>query len=210
MKPAENQADNLTMGCSCTESYLQPSAYIDFNHSAVVEKASYLANGLKNDIEIAEACFYFVRDSIKHSWDYRLNPVTCKASDVLLYGTGYCYSKSHLLAALLRANGIPSGLCYQRLVLDINISNSRFCLHGLNAVYLNKYGWYSIDARGNKPGVDAGFCPPVPKLAFKILYAGEMNLDGILTEPLPSVIKVLTKNKTIEQVYENLPDAQEV
>ena len=69
------------------------------------------------------------------------------------------------------ANGIPSGLCYQRLVLDINISNSRFCLHGLNAVYLNKYGWYSIDAGGNKPGVDVGFCPPVPK-AFKILYAG--------------------------------------
>jgi len=38
-----------------------------------------------------------------------MNPVTCKASDVLIYGTGYCYAKSHLLAALLRANAIPAG-----------------------------------------------------------------------------------------------------
>lgn len=195
------------MGCADTESYLQPSAYVDFNHPAVVEKASCLANELKNDIEIAEACFEFVRDEIKHSWDYMLGPVTCKASDVLLYGTGYCYSKSHLLAALLRANGIPAGLCYQRLVLD-KFSDSHFSLHGLNAVYLKKYGWYRINARGNKQGIDAGFCPPVEKLAFPITYAGERNLDLIFVEPLPSVIKVLTQNKTIEQVYENLPDEE--
>lgn len=26
------------------------------------------------------------------------NPVTCRASEVLVHGTGYCYAKSHLLA----------------------------------------------------------------------------------------------------------------
>ncbi len=191
-----------------TEAYLLPSEYIDFNHPAVLEKAADLANGLKSDEEIAEACFKFVRDSIKHSWDYKLNPVTCKASDVLRHRHGYCYAKSHLLAALLRANGIPSGLCYQRLVLGIDVSSSCFTLHGFNAVYLKKYGWYRIDARGNKPGVDAHFCPPTEKLAFDMIYAGERTIEGILAEPLPSVIKVLTENKTTEQVYENLPDAE--
>ncbi len=209
MKSEENHLDNLTLDCADTRKYLQSSTYIDFNHPVVANKAADLANGSKNEEEIAEACFKFVRDSIKHSWDYRLNPVTCKASDVLLYGTGYCYSKSHLLAALLRANGIPSGLCYQRLALDIDVSSSCFSLHGFNAVYLKKYGWYRIDARGNKPGVDAHFCPPTEKLAFDIIYAGERDLDGIFSEPLPSVINVLTQNKTIEQVYENLPDAEE-
>lgn len=34
------------------------------------------------------------------------------ASDVLKHRTGYCYSKNHLLAALLRVNKIPTGLCY--------------------------------------------------------------------------------------------------
>ena len=96
MKSAKKKADSPTVGCTDLEAYLKSSEYIDFNHPAVLKKAADLANGLKNDIEIAEACFYFVRDSIKHSWDYRLNPVTCKASDVLLWGTGHCYSKSHL------------------------------------------------------------------------------------------------------------------
>ena len=206
---SNNQAGNLTVRYNDMALYLKHSEYIDFNHSAITEKAKCLAGGFKDDFEIARTCYKFVRDSIKHSWDYKLNPVTCKASDVLLYGTGYCYSKSHLLAALLRANGIPSGLCYQRLVLDIDVSDSRFCLHGLNAVYLKKYGWCRIDARGNKQGIDAGFCPPVEKLAFPIIYAGERNLDVIYAEPMSSVIRVLTQNKTIEQVYKNLPDLEE-
>ncbi|MCA9151542.1 MAG: hypothetical protein KDA92_19655, partial [Planctomycetales bacterium] len=42
---------------------------------------------------------------------------------------------------------------------------SPYCLHGLNAVYLEAYGWYRIDARGNKPGVAAAFSPPLEKLA---------------------------------------------
>ncbi len=37
------------------------------------------------------------------------------ASQVLAVGIGYWYGQSHLLAALLRANGIPDGLRYQEL-----------------------------------------------------------------------------------------------
>lgn len=33
----------------------------------------------------------------------------------ILSGSGICYAKSHLLAALLRANKIPAGFCYPRL-----------------------------------------------------------------------------------------------
>jgi len=135
--------------------YLDSSLYIDSQHPSIVAQAAKLADGCADDEEIAKRCFEFVRDEIKHSWDYRLNPVTCKASDVLLHGTGYCYAKSHLLAALLRSNGIPAGLCYQRLTLEAE--GSSYCLHGLNAVYLKRYGWYRMDARGNKPGVAAEF-----------------------------------------------------
>lgn len=95
--------------------YLAPSKYIDFDHQLVSEKAAALANGAATEMAIAKRCFEFVRDEIKHSWDFKQDPVTCRASDVLLHGTGYCYAKSHLLAALLRACQIPAGLCYQRL-----------------------------------------------------------------------------------------------
>ncbi len=44
-----------------------------------------------------------VRDNIHHSRDYKDEITTYKASDVLKYKTGWCYAKSHLWAALLRA-----------------------------------------------------------------------------------------------------------
>ena len=168
-------------------------------------QAKKLAEGSTSSEETARKCFEFVRDEIKHSWDYKLNPVTCKASDVLKYGTGYCYAKSHLLAALLRANKIPAGLCYQRLTItDV----PPFCLHGLNAVYLKDFGWYRIDARGNKQGVTAEFCPPVEKLAFPIATLGEADLPEIWAEPLSAVTQTLEKYKTVQEVANNLPDIE--
>ncbi|MBD9356643.1 NAD(P)H-dependent oxidoreductase [Methylomonas sp. EbA] len=187
--------------------FLGSSLYIDSQHPAIVAQAAKLAEGCADEEAIAKRCFEFVRDEIKHSWDYRLTPVTCKASEVLIHGTGYCYAKSHLLAALLRANAIPAGLCYQRLTLDGN--QPPYCLHGLNAVYLVQYGWYRVDARGNKPGVAADFCPPLEKLAFSIVNPLEQDLPDIHAEPLTAVIKALTEHQTVEQVYEHLPDVEE-
>ena len=185
--------------------YLEATEYINFEHPAILAQAKILAEGSSSLEEITRKCFEFVRDEIKHSWDYKLNPVTYKASDVLNYGTGYCYAKSHLLAALLRANKIPAGLCYQRLTItDV----PPFCLHGLNAVYLKKYGWYRLDARGNKQGVSAEFCPPIEKLAFPIATLGEADLPEIWAEPLPVVLQTLKQYKTVQEVANNLPDVE--
>lgn len=186
--------------------YLGFSTYIDGDHPMVAVKAAELARGCSSEREVIDACFTFVRDEIKHSWDYRLNPVTCRASDVLAHGTGYCYAKSHLLAALLRKNGIPTGLCYQRMA--IGTEGPPFCLHGLNAVYLKEHGWYRIDPRGNKPGVDAQFTPPVERLAFPVLSAQERDLPEIWAEPLPQVVQALTTLATVEDVMEHLPDIE--
>lgn len=188
------------------EEYLAASTYLDWTHPQVLAKATALAAGALSRLEIAERCFTFVRDEIKHSWDYRLNPVTCRASDVLEHSTGYCYAKSHLLAALLRANRIPAGLCYQRL--SVGDAGPPFCLHGLNAVYFQEFGWYRIDARGNKPGVDAQFCPPQEKLAFALNSAQECDLPGIFAHPLPEVVRALTQWTGVQEVHDNLPDWQ--
>lgn len=183
--------------------YLESSEYVDWMTPAVLAQAQALAKGASESNQVAKKCFEFVRDEIKHSWDYKLNPVTCKASDVLKHGTGYCYAKSHLLAALLRANSIPAGLCYQRLTItDV----PPFCIHGLNAIFLDGYGWYRVDARGNKPGVAAEFCPPVENLAFPIVMQGEADLPEIWAEPLSIVIQTLEQGKTYQDVADNLPD----
>ncbi len=186
--------------------YLQASTYINFNQPQVAEKAQQLSEGLTHPQDIIRACFEFVRDDIKHSIDYQLNPVTLKASDVLKHGTGFCYAKSHLLAALLRANGIPTGLCYQRLTIDND--TPPFCLHGLNAVYLENTGWYRLDARGNKKGIDAQFCPPIEKLAFSTVIKGEADLPEVWSEPMTEVVQALQNNQTYLELLENLPDIQ--
>ena len=185
--------------------YLESTEYIDWENPDILVCAKALARSSSMQEDIARECFEFVRDEIKHSWDYKLNPVTYKASDVLKHGTGYCYAKSHLLAALLRANNIPAGLCYQRLTItDV----PPFCLHGLNAVYLKPYGWYRIDARGNKKGVSAEFSPPTEKLAFPIATQGEADLPEIWADPLPIVIQALKQYKTVQEVANNLPDVE--
>lgn len=185
--------------------YLASSQYIDWHHPSIIERAAQLADGTDTEHAYIERCFTLVRDTIRHSGDFQSNPVTCRASDVLLHEKGYCFAKSHLLAALLRAQGIPAGLCYQRVAIDAN--GQSFSLHGLNAVHLKQHGWYRIDARGNKPSVQAAFCPPVEKLAFSIRQAGEKDFPDIWAEPLPSVAHALTTYSTIEQLSAHFPDA---
>lgn len=186
--------------------YLSSSEYIDFEAPEVQALARHLATEAASETELVRLAFEFVRDEIRHSVDFKLNPVTCKASDVLRHKTGYCYAKSHLLAALLRANGIPTGLCYQRL--SIAGGDAPYCLHGLNAVYLKEWGWYRVDARGNKPGVNAQFQPPREALAFPIVAPAERDLPEIWAEPLPVVVDALSRYDTYEQVLANLPDIE--
>ena len=149
------------------QEFLQSSRYIDFDNVIVANKAAELAVDAQSECEIAERCFTFVRDQIQHSLDFKRNPVTIKASDVLKYGTGYCYAKSHLLAALLRSNGIRAGLCYQRL--SFGDSGAPYCLHGLNAAFFNEYGWYRLDARGTSRGSRQCFVRPVKCWRFRFV-----------------------------------------
>jgi len=186
--------------------YLIPSKYIDLEEAEVKSIAEGLARSAASEHELVRGCFEFVRDEIRHSSDYKLNPVTCKASDVLRHRTGYCYAKSHLLAAILRANGIPTGLCYQRL--SVTGSGAPYCLHGLNAVYLQGFGWYRLDARGNKPGVNAQFSPPMEALAFSTREPQERNLAEIWAEPLPIIVEALERYTSYDEVLANLPDIQ--
>ncbi|NET59975.1 MAG: transglutaminase family protein [Symploca sp. SIO2E6] len=186
------------------EEYLQASAIINWQHPAILALAQKIASEYQISEAIAKVCFEWVRDEIAHSCDYQMNPVTCRASDVLQHKTGYCYAKSHLLAALLRANGIPAGFCYQRLSIDDQ--GAPYSLHGFNAVYLPEVGWYRIDPRGNRAGVDAQFMPPQEKLAFQIRLPEEADFSSVLSEPLSVVVEALQAHSTWDEMLQNLPD----
>ncbi|MGD1917611.1 MAG: transglutaminase family protein [Pleurocapsa sp.] len=187
-----------------SEKYLAVTEIIDWQNPQILELARQLQTPeVKTTVK---ACFEWVRDNIRHSYDYQMNPVTCVASEVLKYKTGYCFAKSHLLAALLRANSIPAGFCYQRLSVFDN--GAPYSLHGFNGVYLAKYGWYRLDARGNKLGINAQFTPPQEQLAFEINFPEEIDCKQIFSEPLPKVVSRLQTHNTWDELLHNLPDME--
>jgi transglutaminase-like putative cysteine protease len=186
--------------------YLEATPIVDWDRPEVLAVARSLAEARDDPVAVARCCFEWVRCEIRHSGDHRLDPVTCSASQVLRHRTGFCYAKSHLLAALLRANGIPAGFCYQRLSIDG--IGPPFCLHGLNAVHLPGIGWYRIDARGDREGIATAFDPPSERLAFEPRLDGERTFDEIWPAPLPVVVEALIAQVTYAQLLDHLPDLE--
>jgi transglutaminase-like putative cysteine protease len=187
------------------EPFLRSTGTIDWENAGVRSLAAQLAGRHTHDRDVARACFEWVRDEIAHTGDHALDPVTCAASDVLRQGTGYCYAKSHLLAALLRANGIACGLTYQRLA-----DGGGFCLHGLNAVWLPGLGWYRIDARGRREGLNAELDPPHERLPFAIRAPGERQFSGVWAEPAAPVVNALRQYGTRAELSQHWPDATDL
>ncbi len=186
--------------------YLEETQIIDYSNKNIKDLAYDLSKNCDCDEKIAKNVFLYVRDNIMHVGDYKLNINTCKASDVLNIKAGWCYSKSHLVAALLRANNIPTALSYQRLSCSEYTKDS-YCLHGLNEIYLKNYGWYKVDARGNKKGVNAQFNPPNEQLAFDFSEENEYNLKERFINPHKKIVDFLNKKfDSYENMMKNLPD----
>lgn len=142
----------LTPVTADESAFLASDDAVDHTHPLVRETASRLLAGAGGDLAaFARAAYEYVRDTIPHSADVDDWRLPWRASDVLAQGIGICHTKSHALVALLRAEGVPAGFCYQKL--DV--------LHGLIALRLpGSRRWVRQDARGNKPrgrrGVQSG------------------------------------------------------
>ncbi len=184
--------------------FLAPTPTLDSDHPAILTAAAEIAGDATHDEEIARRYFLWVRDHVRHSSDTQNPTVTCTASNVLKHRVGFCYAKSHLLAALLRARRIPAALCYQRLAFDDSATS--FFLHGLVSIHLARHGWYRIDPRGNKPGVFSDFTPPVEKLPYTPRLPGEADLPDRYPDALACIVSTLHHWPTAQEVRANLPD----
>ncbi len=187
-------------------SYLKHDDVIDHDDPSIIRLADMLYSASRNEEDFIKKAYEYVRDNIAHSADAGKEEVTCSASEVLNAGHGICFAKSHLLAALLRRKNIPTGFCYQKLILD-DETDPVLILHGLVAVYINeRRKWIRLDARGNKPGVDAEFSLRQEKLAFPIRpELGEEDGTVIFPSPDPSVIRALRENKNMADLWKDLP-----
>jgi len=189
--------------------YLDYDEIIDFGFNpqcTLTKLANEILTFSKDEIDCIKNTFEYVRDKIFHSADIQGQSVTCKASEVLLAKEGICFAKSHLLAALLRCNQIPTGFCYQRLILNDEMAPC-FVLHGLKAVYVERFDkWVRLDARGNKLRISTPFSLERENLAFEIRpEQGEEDTPIIFATPDRNVIRALENSKNLETLWSNLP-----
>ena len=188
------------------DKYLEKDNVINYDDKSITQLAETLYREAGSDIEYIRKAYEFVRDNISHSADINADVLVCSASEVLGVGHGICFAKSHLLAALLRYKSIPTGFCYQKLILDDETAPF-LIYHGLNGVYIKEYEkWIRLDARGNKEGVNAQFSLEKEQLAFPV--RSEMGeKDGVVIYPTPDVkvLEKFRKNKTRTQLWDDLP-----
>ena len=182
--------------------YLIETQSIDYNDEHIQKKVSRLKELSCDDIDYIERCFMFVRDEIPHSWDIGAEIVSKKASEVLINKTGICWAKSCLLAALLRANEIPSGISYQLLTRADNDTSDGYIIHAFNTVYIEQLDkWIRLDARGNKENVNAQFSLDEEHLAYETRSElGEIDYHNNQTDLDERLVNVLAKCNEVSEI----------
>ena len=182
--------------------YLIETQSIDYNDENIQKKVGHLKELSSDDIDYIERCFMFVRDEIPHSWDINASVVSKKASEVLANKTGVCWTKSCLLAALLRANEIPSGISYQLLTRADNDTSDGYIIHAFNTVYIEQLDkWIRLDARGNKENVNAQFSLDEEHLAYETRSElGEIDYHNNQTDLDERLVNVLSKCNVVSEI----------
>jgi transglutaminase-like putative cysteine protease len=193
----------LTPQTSDMTRYLASSEIIDFENLDIQETAVDLSKGINDEIQLIKTVYEFVRDDISHSVDISSSEVTYKASNVLKYKHGLCFANSHLLAALLRYLGVPTGFCYQKLEFE-----GKMGLHGLNAVFIGSIDkWIRLDARGNENGINAQFSIAKEYLAYSPKKEkNEVDFRVIYAEPNKKVVEILGQSRNLTEALDKIFD----
>ncbi len=215
--------------------YLEDTITIDWQTPSVAECARrLLAEASSRPRARIERLFGFVRDEIAHTFDldeaalaaraattvagfppaFVKRGIACRASEVLALGHGLCFAKSHLLAALLRFAGHPTGFCYVRLGDDER--PGRFVLHGFVACHLaDESRFILLDPRGNRgrpggPGAigsECRFSPPYSLAFAPDPERGEALLPTIFKRPGKRIVDLLERVPDLEILRRSLPDS---
>lgn len=184
--------------------YLECSDIIDYDNPLVQHAARQLTNDYNDNLSKARVIYEFTRDHIFHSFQINVTSVTKKASEVLDQGHGICFAKAHLLAALMRASGIPAGFCYQ---IRYDNDLERLIVHGFNGVFIDELGkWVRLDACMNVEADDWGFDPFKEQSVRSVdKKLGESDDYIVYTSPSKKILKIFSNSDTLEELKSLIP-----
>jgi len=126
------------------EIYLQPTRFINSDAPEIIDFAQAAVGQAQSERDRAVNLYYAVRDTIRYSpYVILFEPERFKATWPLREKVGFCIHKSVLLAAVARAQGIPSRLGFadvrnhlatERLIRLMR--TDEFIYHGYTELYL--------------------------------------------------------------------------
>ena len=182
------------------EDYLKASPVIQSDHPAISGQAQAIIGTLIDESQKARVLFEWVRDEISHSYDAKRREISCSSLEVLENGTGLCYAKAHLLAALMRSAGIPCGFCYQTF-------DERGSLHGLNGIFLTELNkWIHLDPRGNSHGADQSALFDLENDVQRLAFPNDPFIGNVVyAAPLPQVVSSLSIHSRVDVPSLELP-----
>ena len=107
-----------------------------------------------------------------------------------------------MLATLLRADGVPSGISYQYLTRADEDESEGYIIHALNTVFISALNkWIRLDSRGNKENVHADFSLEEEWLAFPIRsHLSEIDFRDKNTDLDERLIHILQESRSVLEV----------
>ncbi|MEZ5659706.1 MAG: transglutaminase family protein [Burkholderiaceae bacterium] len=128
------------------EGLLAATGFLDIDEPSIQSFVARHTQGMGNPRERAVALFYAVRDEIRYD-PYRLGweDADYRASAVLAKGYGWCVSKAVLMAATLRAAGIPAALGFADVRNHLTTDKLRERMGGVDIFYNHGYAAALID-----------------------------------------------------------------
>ena len=125
--------------------FLVPNQQVHYDENSECVRLSYeLAQHAVNDLEVVQQVYYWVRTNI--TYDYARAEEVQKVSGylplpdrVIEEKKGICYDYASLVAAMLRANGIPC-----QLAMGYVYQEGGNLYHAWNLIWTDETGWIAI------------------------------------------------------------------
>jgi hypothetical protein len=137
--------------------FLYPNQYVNYTASSAAVKKSYdLCSGSKTDVDKLKAVYNFLIKNIKYDYGKAAavkSGYLPNVDSILASKKGICFDYSALMAAMLRAQNVPTKLV-------VGSADAVAATHSWNEVYLQGKGWITIKIQNTSAGwklMDATF-----------------------------------------------------